>query len=475
MIKRIKYFFTATLILVAATRCTDDFESINTNPNAPVDAPGELLMADIQRNAMNIIYNIQIGGEMGATWVQHWSWVQYNDAERYSPRQTSIEGLWDVMYEDVLADAKSMENLALEDENQALQGAAKVLQAWGFQVLTDMYGDIPFTDALKAGEGNFTPAYDPQETVYSGILALLEDANTLLATGEGTIDEDFDLVYGGDIESWQKFANSLKFRVLMRISNKTNVSADLQALMGRPMFTSNSDEAKMTFLSTQPNANPIYETIVFGNRFETKVSDVMINTLQSLSDPRLSVYAKTNSAGIYRGKPVGYEDVPNPATWDYNNVSGIGDFYLKPELPGYFMSFSELEFLKAEAAHRSLITGDAATFYSNGITANMNFNGITNVAGYLAANAYTTGNGLQQIGTQKWIALYGQGLEAWTEWRRTKIPSLQPAAEPIPSTNEIPSRFPYPATEQTTNSASYSAAIARQGDDLLWTKLWFMN
>src|SRR5688572_27419638 len=121
MLKHIKYLFAGAL-LVTAAGCDHDFEEINTNPNDPIEVPGELLMADIERNAMNTLYNIQIGGEMGEAWIQHWSWVQYNDAERYSPRQTSIEALWDIYYEDVVADARSMELLAEEDGNKALQG-----------------------------------------------------------------------------------------------------------------------------------------------------------------------------------------------------------------------------------------------------------------------------------------------------------------------------------------------------------------
>lgn len=476
MIKSIKYFFTAALVLVAATRCTEDFEQINTNPNAPVTVPGGLLMADIQRNALNTVYSHFIGGEIGSAWVQHWAWVQYNDAERYIPRQTSIEGTWDVIYEDVIADARSMHTLAVAEENNALQGAALVMQAWGFSFLTDLYGDIPFTDAIKAGEGNFTPSYDPQQTVYQGVVTMLDEANTLLASGTGEINADFDLMYHGDVASWQKFANSLNFRVNMRMSNKVDVSGKLTELMGRPMFTSNDEEAKMTFLATQPNANPIYETIVYGNRGETKVSEIMVTTLEGLNDPRLPVYAQTNADGVYRGKPAGYEDVPNPETWDYNNVSAIGDFYLDPELPGVFMSYAELQFLKAEAAEEDWISGDPATYYASGIAANMMYNGISDYADYIAANPYDGGNaGLEQIGIQKWIALYSQGLEAWTEWRRTGYPELTPAAEPLAGNGQMPTRFSYPATEQTTNRASYQAAVASQGADLIFTKLWFMN
>jgi hypothetical protein len=474
MVKHIKYLF-AGAMMVSVAACDHDFVETNTNPNDPIEVPGGLLMADIERNAINTLYNIQIGGEMGESWIQHWSWVQYNDAERYSPRQTSIEALWDIYYEDVIADARSMELLAEKEKNAALQGAAITLQAFGYAVLTDVYGQVPFTEAMKASTGNFAPVYDEQETIYTGIHTMLDKASDLLATGTGEINESFDLMYHGDIAKWEKFANSLKFRTLMRVSGRMDVKAQLQALMSKPMFTSNDDEAKMTYLLVQPNANPIYETIVYGNRLETKVGEALVNTMTNLSDPRLPVYAQENDGGIYRGKPAGIEDVPSPL-YNYNNVSALGTFYLQPSLPGYFLSNAELQFLKAEAAQNNLIGGDAATFYNAGIAASMAFNGVDGSAYVASAQvAYNPANGLQQIGTQKWLALYSQGIEAWTEWRRTKFPALTSAIEPIPSTNEIPSRFPYPATEQTTNRASYDAAIGRQGADALWTKVWWMN
>jgi len=477
MNKNIKNILALSLVLVLGTRCTGDFEEINTNPNDPITAPGALLLPDVQRIASNIIYNSQVGGDQGACWAQQWSKVQYNDEERYQPRQTSIEGLWTQIFADVLADAKTMEKLAISEENPALQGAALVMQAYGFSVLTDMYGSIPFTEALKSEEGNFTPAYDNQEVVYDGILAMLDQANTLLATGDGSIRGDVDLMYDGDIEKWQKFANSLKFRALMRISGKRNVSADLTALLTRPMFTSNADNAQVNYEATQPNANPIYETIVFGTRGEYKVSDVMVDYLADNNDPRLPVYAQRNNANEYRGKPAGIADVPSEE-WSYENVSALGTKYLDPLLPGVFMSYSELEFLMAEAAAEGYIAGgDAAaeTHYLAGIDASMDFNGIADHTAFLAGINidYNPAMGLEQIGYQKWVSLYCQGLEAWTEWRRTGYPELSPAIDAL--SPSIPRRFTYPASEQTTNSGAYKAAVGVQGADELTTKVWWMN
>jgi hypothetical protein len=478
MNRHIKKICLGLLFMGVSFGCDSDFEEINTNPNDPLEAPPGFLMANVMRVSANILYNMQIGGEMGATWAQQWSMVQYNDPERFAPRQTSIEGLWDAMYASVISDAKSMAKLAEEQNEPELQGIALIMQAYSFQILTDMYGAIPFSEAGLGGEGNFTPVYDSQEAVYNGILAMLDQAESLLASGDATLEDavaPFDLVYKGDVAGWRKFGNSLKFRALMRVSGKKDVAAQLQALMSKPMFSSNDDDADLEYLSAQPNANPIYETIVFGVREEWKVSDIMVNTLANNNDPRLEVYVAENSEGEYRGKPVGLKNVPSD-DYNYNNVSGIGEFYLKPEREAFFMSYPELMFLIAEAAHRDLITADPATYYQKGIEGSMKYNGIAEAdyTTFLAANAYNAGAGLQQISVQKWIALFGQGLEAYSEWRRTGIPALS-----TPIDSYIPSgyayRFTYPSTEQTTNRANYQAAVAAQGADLLTTKVWWMN
>lgn len=476
--KSLKYIITGFFIVFFAASCDKGFEEVNKDPNNPTEVPSSLLMADVQRNAANTLYSTFIGGDMGSCWAQHWSKVQYNDEERYSPRQSVIENVWDVFYEDVLADANTMEKLAAAEGNKVTQGAALAFKAYGFSVLTDLYGSIPLTQALRAEAGIFTPAYDPQDVVYDSIFAMLDRAEALIATGEGELSPDFDLLYGGNSSNWLKFVNSLRVRSMMRISGTSSFSASaLQAAVNKSLFTSNSDEAKMAYLAAAPNANPIYETIDFGNRGEFKVSDVLVATLTDRNDPRLAVYAQVNTDGEYLGKPAGIRDVPNDE-YNYNTVSPIGEFYLEATAPAYFMSYSELQFLLAEAAEAGYITGSAADYYYAGIAASMEANGITSgLADYIAQNdvVYSSANSDELIGTQKWLALYCQGVEAWTEWRRTGIPVLAPAIDANPIVPTIPSRYSYPPSEQTTNLVNYQAAVAAQGEDRLTTPLWWMQ
>ncbi len=463
--------------LLAVGSCDKGFTELNENPNDPLAVPSNLILPNTIRISQNIMYSTFVGGDMGSCWGQHFAKVQYNDEARYIPRPNVIEStVWNGLYVSVIADALKMGELALAEENNDMQGVALVMQAYAFSVLTDMFGDIPFSEALGGEEGIFTPKYDSQSDVYAGILSMLDEANTLL-DGTGSIDATSDILYGGDYTGWKKMANSLKFRALMRISAKQDVSAQLQDIVNnRMVFTSNADEAKLVYLSAEPNANPLFETIVFGTRGEWKINSALVSIMEGYGDPRLAVYAQPNEDGVIRGKPSGLQNVPNN-DYNYTNVSPIGTKYLAAEAPGYFMSYAELQFLMAEAAHKGYISGNAESYYNEGIRASFMENGVSADFDAYIANplvAYvSTADGLRRIGEQKWLSLFTQGVETWTEWRRTGYPALTPALEA--ELNEIPSRYTYPNGEAALNTASYNAAVQSQGADLLTTKVWWMQ
>ena len=474
--KRFKIITILLFGLLVTVSCDNDFEEINTDPNNPVSVPSDLLIPGVARSAQNSSYSTFVGGDMGACWAQHFAKVQYNDEARYIPRQGSITGVWNTWYASVISDANAMQKLAIAEDNNNMQGVAITLQAYGFAFLTDVYGDIPFSEAIQAGEGIIAPIYDKQEDVYTGILAMLDNAIALLGTS-GTIDSTNDIIYGGDAGLWKKFASSLKFRVLMRASGKMSVGGELQALVNAGnLFTSNDEDAKLVYLSADPSANPLYENIVFGTRGEWKINEAIVEELRSNSDPRLAVYAQMNADGEYRGKPSGYADVPSD-DWGYENVSALGEFYLRPELPGFFVSYPELKLLMAEAVTEGLISGDANAHYLEGIEASLMYNEVSSadIASFLSEKGLsaTKSQALEQIATQKWVALFSQGIETWNEWRRTGIPELTPAVDG--ALDEIPSRYNYPSTEGSINKTNYDAAVADQGPDELTTPIWWMN
>lgn len=476
--KKISILFIALLGLFNAS-CDKDFEEVNTTPNDPVAVPAHLLLGNIIRVNQNTIYHMQRGGDMGMCWAQHVSKVQYNDEERYIPRRGVINDIWDVLYTSVISDAKSMYTLAESEENTNIQGISLILQANTFQILTDLYGPVPYTEACNPSI--LKPAYDSQEIVYKGILDLLTKADALLANGTGSIPASSDLVYGGDASKWRKLGNSLKLKALMRISKAPgmNVGSQIQALVtSGNLMSSNSDSAQIKYIAAQPDANPIYEQIVFSSRTEYKVSSVLVTKLQALNDPRLPVFAARNNANLYVGNIPGVENPGN-----YNGFSSLGSFYLNATLPGVILSYAESEFLVAEAINEGFASGvisDALAHYKNAITANFTYNGIgTSAPAYVNLPNIEFTNQADarlKIGEQKWFALFGQGFEAWAEWRRTGLPALSPVFNAAPGVPTIPSRLFYNDTENSLNKANYDAAVGTlTGGDKLTSRLWWMN
>lgn len=477
--KILKYLSLFVIAIAFVATCTSNFEEINDDIDNPTSIPSDLVIGTIVRGMANTMYSTFNGAEAGMTWAQHEAMIQYNDPERYKPRITTMDGVWRNFYT-YASNADKMYELAEAEENDANMGVALVLKAYSFHILTDLYGDIPYTEALLGStEGNFKPVYDEQETVYTGIIETLDMAIAKLSTGNGTTSSSMDIVYNGDSSKWLKYAYSLKFRALMRISGKVAVGSQLQSIVNSGMlFSSNSDEAKLVYLSNSPNANPLFESIVEGAREEHKMNATFIDFLIANDDGRLPVYAQEAANGGYVGKPSGYSATPVDG-FGYDDVSSFGAKYLLPEAPAYFVSYTELLFLMAEAAHKTLISGGetaAEMYYNSAIENSFAENGVAGeYAAYISQGTvvYSTGDAMKRISEQKWVTLFSQGFEAWTEYRRTGYPVLELAIDAY--TTEIPSRYKYNSDESSLNGANYNAAISSQGPDELITPIWWME
>lgn len=471
--KKISIFLLAISSLFALS-CDADFEKVNTDPNNPLVVPAHLLLGNTIRRTQVALYTVQQGGDMGLCWAQQWSKVQYNNEEQYIPRRAVIDNIWDDLYANVIYDAKVMNATAVQEGNTNLQGISLVMQANAFQILTDLFGPVPFTEA--GVKGNLKPKYDSQKDVYAGIISMLTQADVLLAQDAGAIPATSDLIYAGDAKKWRKLANSLKLKALIRISKTTGVNnaAAIQTLVSAGnLMTSNDDSAQIYNLPALADANPIFAGL--DGRLEYKVSSVLVDKMETYNDPRLAVFAK----------PVGTAfvgNIPGDESLNYSGTSAIGAFYNSMTLPGVIMSYAQVEFLLAESANEGYITGDNAValeHFQKGIIANFLFNGLTvdeakTYATQTSLSFAVTSTGRKIIGEQVWLALYGQGFEAWTEWRRTGFPLLVPvldAAQP-----SIPSRLYYASNENSVNQANYTAAVATlTGGDKLTSRLWWMN
>ena len=476
-------------MLTLTAACTKDFDDVNNNPNAPTEVNSGLLLPQIQRDMM--------GSLLGETWgignivIQHTAKNQFVNEDRYLWGE--INGIWNAVYDNM----RDVNNILIQSEaknEKNYQGIALVMRAWMFSLATDAYGDIPYSEAIKAKEGINYTKYDAQEDIYNGILNDLKQANSLLGTTGEVVAGD--LFYDGDVAKWKKLANSLRIRYLVRISGKRDVGAELREIVTNPttapVFENNADNAVYTFKSTAPDQFPLYSSRI-GSFNEFRASKTLLDTLVHLNDSRMPIFfhptpeTENSSSPVYAGIPNGLNDVD---ALQYNGgpqfQSRIGSLYYENAIStqgltiakGVVMTYAELQFLLAEAAEKGLIGGTAQTYYQNGINASFGFYGLAIPENYLGlpavAYAGSQQEKLNKIGFQKWVSLYFQGLEAWFDWRRTGIPDLKPGPS-NQNDNKIPVRFRYPIIEQSLNADGYQGAIQRQGADDLNTKMWYLK
>lgn len=509
----IKYLFIIALV-VAFSACTENFEETNSNVNRPSisQAAPDMLLTNSIESMTDRVHEIFLGHEMGSGWVQHMAKVQYTDEDRYIPRVSVINNTWTSFYASSGQDVAAIIDVAEAKGLKNYKGVGLILRSYIVSVLTDIYGDIPYTQAWKgsATDAIVSPAFDTQESIYTDLVAKLKEANDLLSTSNEALTGD--ILFNGDVVKWKKFANSLRLRLLLRMSAKKNVAADIQAIVTNagtttPIFASNADNAALSYLGSSPNNHPINENRK--TRDDHRVSKTIIDVLYKNAtspDYRVSIYAnKAAASNDWAGLPNGLRssDAGNYGGNGLTSTSKIGNFYTQATAPGMLMSYAELQFILAEAAHKKYITGGEAAaeaYYWKGIEASFYQNKDAfepiltrdwaatftswgwdgkDILKYAfddfkewGDHPYSTAKAMERIGTQKWVALFDQGLQAWFEWRRIGFPVLVPARD-NENQNKIPVRAYYPSDEYSRNKTNVEAAVAKQGKDDLNTKVWW--
>ncbi|OIV40069.1 SusD/RagB family nutrient-binding outer membrane lipoprotein [Flavobacterium johnsoniae] len=471
MLKKLAYI---TLFAVSLTSCSDTLDEINKNPNATETPLAPYLLTGTLKQSADLYWGDVNNFNSSLLFVQHWAKIQYTEPDRYDVSNTSFTSLWNTGYATLITDLNTILNFPADQANSNYKGIALTLRSWTFLLLTDAYGSIPYKEAgLKV-----TPAYNTQKEVYTGLLEDLKNAQDLLGVGNGAVTGD--LSYKGDILKWKRLVNSLRLRIALRISDREPALAKQAAIDATSdaagVLASNNDTFKFTYTSS-PQQNPA--SAWFETRDDFRISKTMVDKLTELTDPRLPVYAQLPSdasVGKYVGGANGLSN-SDANSQGFAKTSKPGTYFLTSASPAVIVSYSEVLFNLSEAAARGYIAGDAEQLYKDAITASFNQFGITNatvISNYLnqASVKYDAANYAKSIGTQKWIAFFGQGLDAFTEWRRLDYPVLTAGPATVLD-GKIPSRFFYPGTEQSLNGTSYQAAIAVQGKDLLTTKLWF--
>jgi hypothetical protein len=480
-----KYLILLIFSAVLAS-CTKQFEEFNTDTKNPSTATGEALFSKAELGLSDQVNTPDVNLNIFRLWAQQWSETTYTDETNYNivnrliPDNTFLEYfVGDVTKEGgFMTDFKEAARIisASATITDADAGAKtnklaiiELLNVYAWQTLVDIFGNIPYSQALDVT--NIHPVYDDAATIYSDLLSRLDAAQAQLDPTFGSFGSA-DLIYGGDVAKWKLFANSLKLKIGITLSdvNPTLAKTTVESAVAAGVFASSEDNTLFNYLGAT-HQNPIYIQIVTSGRDDFIPANTLVDMMNSLTDPRRTEYF-TTFGGIYVGGIYG-----NLAT--FNKYSHIAPQILDPTFPGILLTYDEILFYEAEAAARGFSVGGTATdLYNSAITESFLFWGLTeaDATAYLAqpnvAYATATGNFKQKIGTQAWIALYTRGLEAYTEWRRLDYPILNIPFS-ISSYDQLPKRFTYPVNEQTLNNVNYASASAAIGGDLQTTKIFW--
>ncbi|MDR0787779.1 MAG: SusD/RagB family nutrient-binding outer membrane lipoprotein [Gemmatimonadota bacterium] len=475
MISRWKGLIPMIGLLGVVSGCDLGLTGININPNNPEKVPVESLLSG---GIWTLVSNSAGRGVMGewttlyhtTIWSQHLAQSAYNDEDRYTPRAGLNESIWTEMYAGTLADLDDAQRLGKEADDANLVAVTDILEVYGFLFLTDLFGDVPYFDALDL-EQNREPRFTPQAEIYPDLLTRLEEAVRQIDPAGNPSWARSDLIYGGDLLKWRKFANSLRLRIAIRISGTSAAALAGQAFADAwadTPITTNADNAVLRWSGVLPSQNPIFEAFTLGGRGnDFRMSRTLVDILAGRADPRLEIFAApTVNGSLFRGLSNG--DLPADLGLGVNDFSTLGPVFTAASAPSVLMTRAEVLLLGAEAATLGWIPDDAGTLYRAGITAAMENNGVPAAAieSYLAipGNAYS---GVASIQLQKWIALFLNGPESFAEVRRTGVPAL-----PLPAKAalaQLPSRMPYPVRE-----ALYNRYAKDYVNTPLDTPMWWM-
>jgi len=452
-----KQFIVVLTLALIATSCDSWIDhSINADPDAPTDVPMGLLLPAIQQSmGYNLVGNNSV--RTNNIWMQQFDGVsrQSFTEARYQLTPADVGNLWTPIYSEMLMNSSIIVNKSLVEgaNSPNFRGVAQVLMATTLNIGSDLFGDMPFTEALQGGQNVLTPVYDSQETIYQNIFDLLDQAIPNLNNTTNSLAVSGDVVYGGNMTKWVKAANSIKARAALQLSLKDGNAAYTAALAAAANgFTSNADDYKVPFDSD--DQNPIYQFM--DQRTDIRMCSTFVDLLASNDDPRLPFYVAEDADGNYVGS------VPGSET---ETASRPGDAVAAKDAPAYMMTFAELKFIQAEA---NLALGNltaAQTAYELGVTASVKrVTGDDNTA-WLTANIIGDAVSLEKIMTQKYINSFGTN-QAYADYRRTGFPVLTiTAGSVLPA---IPTRFPYPQAELDYNSDNVPSVSISD-------KLWWDN
>ncbi len=505
--KNIKiYIISLVITLIFCTSCDEGFDELNTNPVrlTSIDPTFQLNYAIIESSPVynNLTYETTIVKQMITPFQGVGTGGNLNQDNR-----SATQGNWQDGYRRILKNViDAIENSKEDPDRVNIYNILRIWRAHAFIVLTDTYGDVPYTEAgLAFIEGNSFPAYDSQEFIYNDLLNELEEAVAALDPNERAVPQE--ILYGGDLDQWKRLGNSLMLRAAMRLTKVDLALAQeyAQKAIAGGLMESNNDNAVVRHDANY--RNQVGTNLNGGQAPFYYLDEDFVNFLKDRNDPRLTSiavrYVNAESEGdqiednadrtfdVQVGMPQGFDNSTIPPVAEAAGLQSLYDYSQldrtrlgNPEAPNFLVTYSQTMLLYAEAIVRGWATGDVASIYADAIRANMEqfafWPGDTEIAeadivAYINANPLETGSEIEQINEQYWVSSFLNGPEAWANFRRSGFPVVNPNLYPGSDllTEAFIRRLTYPDSELTVNKANVDAATARQGPDILDTRVWW--
>jgi hypothetical protein len=473
-----KHILGSLIIFIAFASCTDNFKSINTNENAPIDVQPALLLRKVLWDFNeNMAYE---GFVSGGLLSQHFTAVDFNLFDRHSLLEPQFGGNpWPFIYENLRDIEILLEKSITNPTFKVYEGPSRILKAFMSMQLTDIFGDVPYVQALRGKEGILYPAYNSQSEIYlgeDGIMSNIEKGIEAIESYNGTIGLEGDIIYNGELENWIRFANSLKLKALMRISDVVDVQSQVADLYFNDNCISEQDhDAIIRFSDIEPN-NFRMGNARIGDFNVYVMSLTMEEILKEYNDPRIETFFRPTS-----GNPSEFRGLLNGPDASNTSIS-IADYSLAGEvfrektsdLKANLMTSFETLFLLAEATQRGFIETNTKALYESAVRAAFSYWNVEMPSDYLTQGkgAYDDANGLEQIITQKWIASITKGFEGWIEYRRTGYPNLKTVAASL-NNDLIPVRMPYPTDEEALNTEQFNIASENTDGNSINVRTWW--
>lgn len=470
-----KKIILALVPAVLMMACTKDLTTLNNDPKKPLSVTSSSLFTQAQHKFVDILTSANVNRNIFRLIEQQWQETTYIDESQYDITTRNIpDNFWNILYRDVLNNFEASKTAMAVDVTDAAQrknelAILDIMEVYTWHYLVTTYGNIPYTNALNVD--NTFPKYDDALTIYTDLIKRLDLDITALTVGQASLGAA-DAIYAGDPAQWKKFANSLKLKLAITVADADAALAKsaAESAVASGVFTANTDNAKFPYVSSTPNTNPVWVDLVQSGRLDFVAASTITDIMNGLNDPRLPLYFTKDPSGGYSGGTPGVSSA-------YPNFSHTALVTTTPAYPGNILDYAEVQFLLAEAAERGFNVGTTgATSYTTAVTASIVDWGGTaaSAATYLAQPSvgYLTATGTykEKIGTQKWIALYNRGIDAWVDQRRLDFPALEAAED---AQSGFPVRFTYPVKEQNVNNTNRQAAATAIGGDVVETKLFF--